>query len=996
MANQIIVTQSGNVQVSIEPTPNVQVQISRAAIGTVSNVPTANFANYAANVTSSSQPNITSLGTLSNLSVSGNTTLNNLVVTGNLSAGNLIANSANYANFAGVANTANTVAGANVTGVVANATFATSAGTSNSATVANTANSVALANVSGAGNIASINLDGNVANLLTGNGTFVAIPTVSANANYANFAGTAFNVSGSNVSGEVANAAYANAANTANLATYATTANAVAGANVSGTVANATFALDAGNSNLANTANSVALANVVGIGNIANINLDGNASNILYGNGVFATTPIISNVANANYANFAGTAYSVSGANVSGEVANANFASYANLASTANLATFATTANSVAGANVSGEVANANYASYANIANTANSVALANVVGIGNIANINLDGSSSNVLFGNGVFAPESTSIANANYANFAGNVINGTSNINIPVANGNVNISTNGNANIAQFDTNGALFLYPTTSSINALRINSYGNPTAGDVNRIASYRARGNASAPLSVQANDNLMRLLAFGHNGNIQQTSSTGSIRAVVDANYSPNTTNIPIGWNMSVNDTNGGINNQAKTHNFWANGNVTFANSVFVTDSLSVTGNITGGNITVGNIAGILANGTSNISIPSANGTIAFSVNNTANLVMLENGGFMNTFPTSSAINMMRINTFGNPLSDAHRIAWARARGSNTSPTSVQGSDRLGILSFFGHNGTSYQTNSISLIRATVDSSYTANTANIPIGLQLIVNDTNGGVNNQAKTHNFYSNGTVNFANSISVGGNGNISGTNIAVTGQLSGNTGSISTQLLVGGNGSTASQVFITGDKTINSAFRITGSPFTSVMDNVNPISGYSPFFFNTYENSNTFIPPSRYFRAKGTEASPAAVTANDVVQLSSYAVYADSGNTYKDVFNTSVVVTSNDGVGNVAGDYVIQAFNANSRLSITTNTIANNISINSNNFMKLSFYTAANLTAITGQLGWIAAVTNSSGGSNPNGMIAFWDTTNSRWSYIHDNSAV
>jgi hypothetical protein len=172
--------------------------------------------------------------------------------------------------------------------------------------------------------------------------------------------------------------------------------------------------------------------------------------------------------------------------------------------------------------------------------------------------------------------------------------------------------------------------------------------------------------------------------------------------------------------------------------------------------------------------------------------------------------------------------------------------------------------------------------------------------------------------------------------------------------------------------------------------------MDNVNPTSGYSPFFFNTYENSNTFIPPSRYFRARGTEASQAAVTANDVVQLSSYAVYADSGNTYKDVFNTSVVVISNDGVGNVAADYVIQGFNANSRLNITTNTIANNISINSNNFMKLSFYTAAALTAITGQLGWIAAVTDSAGGSHPNGMIAFWDTTNTRWSYVHDNSAV
>ena len=41
----------------------------------------------------------------------------------------------------------------------------------------------------------------------------------------------------------------------------------------------------------ANKANSVAVANVSGIGNIATINKDGNASNILYGNGVFSAAP---------------------------------------------------------------------------------------------------------------------------------------------------------------------------------------------------------------------------------------------------------------------------------------------------------------------------------------------------------------------------------------------------------------------------------------------------------------------------------------------------------------------------------------------------------------------------------------------------------------------------------------------------------------------------------------------------------------------------------
>ena len=172
-----------------------------------------------------------------------------------------------------------------------------------------------------------------------------------------------------------------------------------------------------------------------------------------------------------------------------------------------------------------------------------------------------------------------------------------------------NVNISTNGNANIAQFDTNGALFLYPTTSSTNGIRINSYGNPIAGDVSRIASYRARGTASAPLSVEPNDNLMRLLAFGYNGAGQQTNSVSSIRATVDNSYTANTGNIPIGWIVQVNDTNGGVNNQTRNHNFYSNGNVVLNRALTTTDVLTVqgTGNSTiYGNLSVGSGAGLVA------------------------------------------------------------------------------------------------------------------------------------------------------------------------------------------------------------------------------------------------------------------------------------------------------------------------------------------------------------------------------------------------------
>jgi hypothetical protein len=105
--------------------------------------------------------------------------------------------------------------------------------------------------------------------------------------NYAGNGSGLSSLTAANITGIVGNATHANIADVAN---------SVAGANVTGIVGNATH------SNIADVANSVAVANVTGIGNIATINKDGNASNILYGNGVFAGAPI-------TYANSNVTAY---------------------------------------------------------------------------------------------------------------------------------------------------------------------------------------------------------------------------------------------------------------------------------------------------------------------------------------------------------------------------------------------------------------------------------------------------------------------------------------------------------------------------------------------------------------------------------------------------------------------------------------------------------------------------------------------------------------
>jgi len=751
MANQVIVTNTGNVQVALTPPPNVQVQISRAAIGTVSNVPTANFANYAANVTSSNQPNITNVGTLGNLAVSGNTTLNNLVVTGNVSIGNLVANNANYANFANVSNiansvaggnvvgavglatfatTANAVAGANVSGVVSNAnysayageanlanlaTFATTANSvaganvsgevananySSYANIAASANSVAVANVSGIGNIATVNLDGNSSNVLYGNGTFatisipagdqisngtsnVSIPVANSNVEiYANtehwtFANTGNlilaggngviksianssldpilpNVStmvltpdqsytsqalvldptspghihlrapGSNIDQPLANVFlggesssfevgqfngavpnlfihsnnntwmfdidgnltlpgntfavnYANGTQVpldgpvanANYANFAGTAYSVDGANVSGEVANANFA---SYSNIASTANSVAVANVSGIGNIATTNYDGNAGNVLYGNGGFFALPTISNVANANYANFAGEAFNVNASNITGTVANANYSAYAGEANTANLATFATTANAVAGANVSGVVANANYSAFANIANSANSVAVANVVGIGNIATVNLTGSSSNVLYGNGVFAPESQT-GNANYAAYAGNVTIATQSnitslgnlINLTISNS----AANTKSAITQFVPMGSN-VGTAGNPLSSLIQTDYGSQGSNaNPSNWSFVKYRGNSSVPSAASNNDQVFRLSGHVYNGNTTPRATLITATAPLAANatfQTANTTWTPGTFTMVTGNPNGNTQSTTATNN----------------------------------------------------------------------------------------------------------------------------------------------------------------------------------------------------------------------------------------------------------------------------------------------------------------------------------------------------------------------------------------------------------------------------------------------
>jgi hypothetical protein len=180
----------------------------------------------AGTVYTAAQPNITSVGTLSSLSV-----------TGNISAGNVSATT--------------------FTGALS--------GAATSATTAGTVTTAAQPNITSVGTLSSLSVTGNanVGNIGATSGVFT---NVSGN-------GSALtSITGANVTGQVTYAATANAvagANVSGAVSYATTANSVAGANVSGQV---------GNALVAGTVYTAAQPNITSVGTLTSLAVTGNIS----------------------------------------------------------------------------------------------------------------------------------------------------------------------------------------------------------------------------------------------------------------------------------------------------------------------------------------------------------------------------------------------------------------------------------------------------------------------------------------------------------------------------------------------------------------------------------------------------------------------------------------------------------------------------------------------------------------------------------------------
>jgi hypothetical protein len=507
--------------------------------GTVAN------ATIAGTVYTNAQPNITSIGTLTDLSVSGNTTITgNLTVSGTTTTINSTIVSVNDINIV-LANNATSATQANGAGITINGANATmnyisssnSFVFSHTITTGNLVTSGSGGNISGANNIS--------ATTFTGNGSLLTSITGANITGYvpnANIANTAYSVNASNISGTV------------NLATYATTANSVAGSNVTGYVPNA---------NIANTAYSVAVANVSGIGNIATINKDGNTSNILYGNGVFASAPASSTYGNSNVvtllSSFGSNTITTTGTLTAGNLVTSG--SGGNISGANNISANTFTGNgslltSITGANVSGYVPNAN------IANIAYSVAVANVSGIGNIATVNKDGNASNILYGNGVFAAPAavSSYGNSNVATFLGSYGSNT-------------IVTTGNVSVGNIIGNGQALTGLTGANITG----QVGNALVAGTVYTAAQTNITSVGTLTSLTVTGNITGANLVGnHYGN---GSTLTSITGANVTGYVPNSNIANVAYSVAVANVSG-IGNIA-TINLNSNAStVLYGNGVF--------------------------------------------------------------------------------------------------------------------------------------------------------------------------------------------------------------------------------------------------------------------------------------------------------------------------------------------------------------------------------------------------------------------------------
>jgi hypothetical protein len=317
--------------------------------------------------------------------------------------------------------------------------------------------------------------------------------------------------------------------------------------------------------------------------------------------------------------------------------------------------------SNIQGANVTGAIALATYAG------TANAVAVANVIGIGNIATVALNGSSSQVLYGNGQWVAAAGSYGNSNVAafleNYGSNTITTTGNVTtglltVPASdNGSIIFSDNGTDNNGSLKVDGGLNM--------TLSANSNFYVKQAEQDRLAITDGNTDLMASTNVVIHSNKAgteNKWIFDSSGNL---SLPGSANYQVPGLGSNGHFDINSWYPVNI-STGDGVNEAISTWNFGWNGTLTFPGN-FATifadtgaNQLNIgAGGDGGGYVTINATTDTGIGGSQNVSILTnfgSNGnSFIWNFDDTGNLTVPGNINNANVI-TASVVNTANINT----------------------------------------------------------------------------------------------------------------------------------------------------------------------------------------------------------------------------------------------------------------------------------------------------------------------------------------------------
>lgn len=399
------------------------------------------------------------------------------------------------------------------------------------------------------------------------------------------------------------------------------------------------------------------LTNTLTIGNISANYITSNwdvIANVIVANFIYGEGSNITNVS----ANTANLAYSVAGANVTGQV---NFANVANNVAGANVTGqvgFANVANNVAGSNVTGQVSNAL------IAGTVYTAAQPNITSVGTLTSITVAG---NATLGNSVIA--NYFLGNLWGAANTARTVTLASQPNITSVGTLTTLNVTGNTNLGNTNTTNLTASNLTIST----NFNAPGNITAGNVfansGVVRGQTLQGNIVT--AFQPNITTVgTLVSLNVTGNITGGNVSGGnlvsanyLTGILTTNNQPNINYLGnIGWlnvNTSVPNSNGNITFNGSLNGIGALSNITITGNIIAGENItanSITGELSTPaqpNITsLGNLLSLTVVGTSdlgdagNVKIYGGNANYVLSTDGAGNLNWIEqtggNGG--NTSP----------------------------------------------------------------------------------------------------------------------------------------------------------------------------------------------------------------------------------------------------------------------------------------------------------------------------------------------------------------